>query len=106
MRIEVEENDDFTEAQWSLIQTYLRAFRIVVKREALYGSAWTDYGVHDKAMHCRDIARRIDHMTVSLFDQDYTTRAGEIEKLEDLFLDLINYAAMGAVQVVQGKFGS
>jgi len=101
MGIELNATDDteLTEPQQQILQTMLRAFNVMLEREKVYGSAWTRYGLPDKVLHCRDIINRIEHITA------HASLEGEpIKKLEDLFLDLVNYSAMGAIQTAQGRF--
>jgi|SRR5215831_1215228 len=102
MGIELHATDDvaLTDPQSEILQTLLRAFNLMLEREKIYGSAWTRYGVPDKVMHIRDITARVEHIAnLCPFIE------GEpAHKLEDLLLDLVNYAAMGALQTAQGKF--
>jgi len=86
--------------QTQLLQTLMSAFGLMLEREAVYGSAWTRYGVSDKVMHCRDIVNRVEHLTTVVREPSDPAA----NKLEDLLLDLVNYAAMGALQTRQGKF--
>jgi hypothetical protein len=91
---------DLTLAQQAILQTVLSAFNIMLEREKVYGSAWMRYGVSDKVMHVRDITARIE--AIAAMSLEVGTEPPK--KLEDLFLDLINYAAMGAFQTSEGKF--
>jgi len=102
MGIELQATDDtvLTDPQHEILQTLLRAFNLMLEREKVYGSAWTRYGVPDKVMHIRDITARVEHLATVVSDPG----SEPAHKLEDLLLDLVNYAAMGALQTAQGKF--